>query len=409
VPTNDNALGQEDGLISAAHAAASWARARRATWTSAPLPAVDDSAAAPEGDFVFLAAPPRTTAPVEKPPAPFVAPAMATPPPLGAPVEIRPAPIAAPTIEAPALPYVAPEIPPPVPVADLPSSIDSQPAAAARPAFSLDAPAMRWVVRGAIAAAVVAAVVIGGRSLWSALPARQAPAEAKAKPPASNFISNKPATPPAKPAAANKPGGKAVGSLHVSSTPPGAQVLVDGKTRGVTPLDLADLSPGHHEVALQSDAGSVKRTVTVTANATVTIDEAIFSGFVGVYAPFDVTVTEGGRVLRADDRQQIMLPSGAHDLRIVNRALGFDVVRRVEVGPGETANLQLTPEPSALTVTAAQTTEVWLDGTRLGDTPLTNAPVPLGVHEILVRRAGAGERRYSITVGVKPFTLNVDF
>ena len=77
--------------------------------------------------------------------------------------------------------------------------------------------------------------------------------------------------------------------------------------------------------------------------------------------------------------------------------------------PGEATNLQLTPDPSALTVTAAQTTEVWLDGTRLGETPLNAAPVPLGIHEILVRRAAGGERRYTVTIGVKPFTLNVDF
>jgi hypothetical protein len=195
----------------------------------------------------------------------------------------------------------------------------------------------------------------------------------------------------------------------VTSTPPGARVMVDGRARGVTPLDLTDVSPGRHEVALQNDAGSVKRTVTVSANATATIDEAIFSGFVTVYAPFDVTVTEGGRVLRADDRHQVMLPPGPHDLRIANRALDYEVVRHVDVKPGAETTIQVTPSPSLLTVTASEAAEVWLDGTRLGETPLNAAPVPLGVHEIVVRRASGGERRFTVTVGSKPVTLTADF
>ena len=327
MPANDKALDPQDGVIAAAHAAASWARARRAAWTSAPLA-------------------------VETVPVP------------GIPV---------PSVPAPSV--TSPEI--------------AAPQAAATPRRrAVASPLLRRLARGTIAGALAAAAVVGGRSLWRALPAL--PAETSAPEP----------TVPA--------AGKATGSLHVISTPAGARVVVDGRTRGVTPVDLTDLSPGRHEVALQSDAGSVKRTVTVAANATVTLEEAIFSGFVTVYAPFDVTVSEGGRVLRADDRQQIMLPPGAHDLRISNRALDYEVVRRVEIKPGEATTLQLAPAPSPLTVTAAEAAEVWLDGTRLGETPLT-AAVPLGIHEVLVKRAAGGERRYTVTIGARPVTLTVDF
>ena len=146
---------------------------------------------------------------------------------------------------------------------------------------------------------------------------------------------------------------------------------MDGKTRGVTPLTLADLSAGHHEVVLKGDGGTVQRTVTIAANQTATIDEGIFSGFVTVYTPFDVTITEGGRVLRADDRHQIMLPAGIHELRIDESCARLRCrLGKVEIKPGETTNLQLTPEPSTITVTATSAAEVWLDGTRLGDTPL---------------------------------------
>jgi hypothetical protein len=363
VPANENAVDPQDGLISAAHAAASWARARRASWTSAPLTGDAAPPPAPEARFVLEPAAPETA---------FVLDSVAAGLPLTA--ETAPVPI--------------------VPASSVPPILGNQPGAtAAAPRTPvLSAPVRRWFARGAIAAALVGAVVVGGQYLWSAWLARPARTPSVEPKPAGSTAARPPA-----------------GSLRVSSTPAGAQVVVDGKVRGVTPLDLTGLSPGRHDVTLQGDAGTIRRTVTVDADATATIDEAIFSGFVTVHSPFEVTVTEKGRVLRADDRQQIMLPAGAHELRLGNRALGYDVVRQVDVKPGDVTNLQLTPDPSTLTVTAAEAAEVWLDGTRLGETPLNAAAVPLGVHEIVVKRAAGGERRFTVTIGARPFTLNVDF
>jgi hypothetical protein len=113
--------------------------------------------------------------------------------------------------------------------------------------------------------------------------------------------------------------------------------------------------------------------------------------------------------MRPDDRNQIMLPPGAHTLRFVNRTLGYDESRRVEVKPGEGTPIRLTPEPSRLSITATEPAEVWLDGARIGDAPLTGVAVPLGTHEIIVRRAAGGERRFTVSIGVAPFQLHVDF
>jgi hypothetical protein len=358
VPANDDTLPHNDGLIQAAHAASSWVRARRATWTHGPGATAKASPETFVSDFQFLP------------------PAAATP---RADLENIPVP----AVSARSLPLPSPDEPP----------------AATGPAFPWlepGAPARRWLVRGAMAAAALAVAIAGGRYLWSALPALPA-----ALPARTAAVEPKPT--------AGAAARKSTGTLRVSSTPAGARVLVDGKARGVTPLTLADVSPGSHEVALQSDAGTVTRTVTVTANAVAAIDEAIFSGFVTVYSPFDVTVSENGRELRADDRHQIMLNPGTHQLRLVNRALGYEVVRQVDVKPGDATNLQLTPDPSPLTVTASEAAEVWLDGTHLGDTPMNAEPVPLGVHEIVVKRVAGGERRFNVTIGAKPFVLNVDF
>jgi hypothetical protein len=69
----------------------------------------------------------------------------------------------------------------------------------------------------------------------------------------------------------------------------------------------------------------------------------------------------------------------------------------------------VTPEPSALNVAANEAAQVWVDGTRVGETPLTGAQVQLGTHDILVKSTTGSERRYTVTIGVNPYTLKVDF
>jgi len=285
--------------------------------------------------------------------------------------------------EAPAPPPVTPARPP----APAPARVRKMPA--------LGEPIKRWAPR--IAAA---AVLIGGAS---AIAPYVMSTVSSVKSRATAVPEKKPEPVPAAPR-------KSMGTLSVTTTPPGAQVTIDGKPRGVTPLELTDVSPGKHEVALKSDAGSVRRTITLAAGKSVTIDEAIFAGWVAVYSPFEVTISEGGRVLRPDDRNQVMMAPGAHDLRFVNNPLGFDVSRQIEVKPGEGATVRLTPEPSKLSVTATEAAEVFVDGARIGEAPLTNAPVALGTHEIVVRRTSDGaERRSTVTIGVAPFALHVDF
>jgi serine/threonine-protein kinase len=42
--------------------------------------------------------------------------------------------------------------------------------------------------------------------------------------------------------------------------------------------------------------------------------------------------------------------------------------------------------------------QVFVDGSPLGETPIANAKVPIGQHEILFRHPQLGERRSSVTV-----------
>jgi hypothetical protein len=202
---------------------------------------------------------------------------------------------------------------------------------------------------------------------------------------------------------------KRTGRLQVNSDPAGARVLIDGKQRGFTPLLLDDLTVGPHAVVLETVKGSVRRTVTVADGRTAQISESIYSGWVHVSAPIEVTVSEGGRALRLDDRNLILLSPGPHDLQVDNGPLGYRDTQRVDVKPGETTRISIVPPPSKLTVTSTLPAEVLIDGERVGETPLTDHPVALGTRDIVVRNAPGTERLVTITVTVKPVQVDIDF
>jgi hypothetical protein len=202
-----------------------------------------------------------------------------------------------------------------------------------------------------------------------------------------------------------KPSGRLVVSSSAANS---ARVFVDGTMRGMTPLTVDDLGVGAHVVRFESAKGSVQRTVNVAAGETVQVDETIFPGWLLVNSPIDLAINEGSRIIRLDDRGQAMLPPGSHELHLENKALGYQEVRQVEVRPGETSRLSITPPTSTLNVTATAPAEVWLDGVMVGQTPLADLAVEIGTHDLRVKGT-AGERRVTALVTVKPFEVNVDF
>jgi len=210
---------------------------------------------------------------------------------------------------------------------------------------------------------------------------------------------------PAEAAAASK---KKTGRLVVTSATAVAQVFVDGKSRGTTPLTLDGLAAGSHTVMLQNQSGSVEQTVTVTPGETAQLDQTIFPGWVSIVAPIDLTISEGSRSLRLDDRSQVMLPPGPHELLLANRALGYQETRHVDVRPGETTQLSIAPPQSKATFTATAPAEVWLDGKHVGQTPLIDLPVDIGTHHVKMK-SGSAEQQFTVTATMTPLAFNGDF
>jgi hypothetical protein len=204
---------------------------------------------------------------------------------------------------------------------------------------------------------------------------------------------------------------RAVGTLVVTTNPKGARVLVDGKERGVTPLTLSDLSPGAHAVVLDDRTeGSVRRDVQIQAGESVTLDEAIFSGWIAVFAPSELQIFEGKRFLGTTETERILLKAGRHQLDLVNTHLGFRETRTVDVNPGATVAVNVLSMQGTLRIVAPAGAEVFVDGVRVGETPLAEQHVSLGTREIVVKHPQLGERRIMATVtSSAPAEVNVDF
>jgi hypothetical protein len=371
----------ERQVVGAAQAAASWARARRAAWTGSP---------------------------VEIPPSPSLPPESAVPPSRELPVVVAfglPAPQLPP--DAPAIewaPAGADESEAIVVTEVAPASRTRGPSAVSRALSrvrSLHLPLGRWAAFTAAGALVLTAAMTAKTYVWKGAARAKAAVMAldSAMAASPSRVDSHPVERPR----------KTTGRLELTSEPAGAQVLLDGKPRGVTPVTLDDLTPGTHAYELRSSEGSVRRSFVIRAGESAQASESIFGGWVKVFAPFEVTVTEAGRVVHLEDGNQIMLPAGRHELHVVNRTLDYDTVHRVEVTPGETVTISIGPPTSAISVNASAPAEVWIDGIRAGETPLEGRRVTVGTHNIVVRRADGDERHAVVTVTVKPFTLDMDF
>ena len=195
------------------------------------------------------------------------------------------------------------------------------------------------------------------------------------------------------------------GQLQVRSEPAGARVLIDGQYRGVAPLTIEGLSPGTHAVKVEDGTASVTQQVTIEAGIAASLVVPLtaprnvpVSGWISVAAPVDVQIYENQRLLGSSRSEQIMVAAGRHDLEIVNEALGYRVTRTVQVAAGETASIKLEWPKGSIAFNAQPWAEVWLDGERLGETPIGNVQVPIGPHRVVFRHPELGEQIHNVAV-----------
>jgi len=218
------------------------------------------------------------------------------------------------------------------------------------------------------------------------------------------------------PAAVAAPAAVAKGTLQIATEPPGARVWVDGEARGTAPITISNLNGGDHAVTVRSGSDErINRTVTVkeggTASLIITMPGAgaFASGWLAVSSAVPLQVMEEGELLGTTETPRILLPTGAHQLELVNTGLNYRVTRTVTIAGGQTAAFTIIPPRGTLSVNATPWAEVWIDGQRAGETPIGNYSIPIGTHELLFRHPELGEQRKTVTIGAQgPVRVGVD-
>jgi hypothetical protein len=278
-----------------------------------------------------------------------------------------------------------PKRPRPDPVEDLYSARPVHPEEPESAAFP-------WKIASAVVVVLMIVVIVGGRWYLHSRAADTKPPVAVDEPPA----------PVAAPAISPK-----MGRVQVETQPAGARVVLDGKPVGESPLKL-DVPAGRHVLTLASASGSVRKTIRVEAGKTVTVDVPIFSGWVDVNAPIILDVSEDGKSIGTTEQNRLLLSPGRHVLTFSNRDLDYTLTQTVEVEPGEVERITIDPKGTA-NLNATPWAEVWVNGKKIGETPLANLQLPLGTHEVVFKHPQFGERRMTTTIRANaPVALSVD-
>ena len=222
----------------------------------------------------------------------------------------------------------------------------------------------------------------------------------------------------------------------VLTEPAGAQVILDGERRGLTPLTLR-VPAGTYALTIRNDYTERSMTLTAAAGADVVREIALGSpaveptaaapvdniqsegghraavaekpaavanvaGWLSVQAPFELQVLDEGEIVGSSSLSRIMLPAGRRDLELVNRTLDFTERRHIEIAPGKTVAITIAAPQVAINVNARPWADVSVDGVALGQTPMANAMMAIGSRQLVFRHPELGERRQDVLITNKP-------
>ncbi|MCA1651199.1 MAG: PEGA domain-containing protein [Acidobacteria bacterium] len=207
------------------------------------------------------------------------------------------------------------------------------------------------------------------------------------------------------------------GRLSIRSEPSGAQVSIDGRSYGLTPLTLA-VTPGERRIVLKLDGREVRQTVRVEPGGTASVIAPMSkpttstsgtSGWIAIVSKAELDIFEDGVLVGSTRSPQVMMPTGLHTLRLVNETLGYERTQQIRVEPGKVARVSLALPDSTIHLNAQPWAEVWIDGKSVGETPIGNLPLRIGTHEIVFRHPELGEKTVSTVIKAgAPTRVTVD-
>jgi hypothetical protein len=207
------------------------------------------------------------------------------------------------------------------------------------------------------------------------------------------------------PAAAVAPAIAVTSALSVITEPAGGAISIDGVDRGTAPILVEHLSAGDHRLVVRNQGAVYQRAVTLRAGETSTVVvgtsvAAAAGGWLTVQTPLPLRIHEAGGLIGLTETSRLMLSPGDHQLTLSDEKTGFRVSRVVRITPGQTTTLAVEVPRSSVNFNAIPWAEVWIDGERAGETPIGNAMLPLGNHQIELRHPQLGTKRLTLFVSL---------
>ena len=124
------------------------------------------------------------------------------------------------------------------------------------------------------------------------------------------------------------------------------------------------------------------------------------TGFITIQSPIVLRIVKNGDFIGTSEDGKLSLPAGPQIIGLENESVGFRDVRTVEVVGGKVTPVAVTLPNGAISINARPWAEVFVDGQRLGETPVSQFSLPVGIHEITFRHPDHDERKVSVMVKI---------
>jgi len=205
------------------------------------------------------------------------------------------------------------------------------------------------------------------------------------------------------------------GRITVSSSPPGADIYLDGIHKGTTSKTISSVEVGSHTIKLEkSGYVDITRTVAVGAGETATISETLTelaqeTGLISISSsPSDADIYLDGTHEGTTSKTISGVTVGSHTIKLEKSGY-VEAVRNVTLRAGETATVyetltQLAQETCSISVSSSPSgAYIYLDGVYKDTTPATVSDVPPGAHALKLEKYGYVEWLTSVhaTSGVR--------
>jgi len=211
------------------------------------------------------------------------------------------------------------------------------------------------------------------------------------------------------------------GSFSLTSSPPEATVLVDGRERGKTPLTVQNLKVGEHTVKFTlADYFPHEETVKITANETAKLNSTLRGKPGSLFVestPLDASVYVDGQLKGKSGEWLYGIEAGKRTVRISRDGYKAES-RPVDIPPNGQEKLsvelpKLPPKTGHIIFTSQPVSDadIYLDGEKIGTTPMTLRNQPIGVYEVEIKAPLTSEihgRPTSVEIEGRPTLVGKD-